>query len=67
MDTTTLVTHVPAELADKLDGFMEEKRHLMTLEALDDVDNGRLISHQAVMEWAASLSTEQLPLPTPKK
>lgn len=35
----------------------EEKRYRMTLEALDDVDNERLISHQAVLAWADRLST----------
>lgn len=35
----------------------EERRHL-TLEALADVDAGRVISHQAVQAWAASLDTE---------
>ena len=44
--------------------LQEEERHRMTLEALDDVDNGRLISHQSVMAWADSLSTDK-PLPVP--
>jgi predicted transcriptional regulator len=42
----------------------EEERHSMTLEALDDVDAGRLIEHQAVREWADSLQTDK-PLPPP--
>lgn len=42
----------------------EEERHRMTLEALEDVDSGRLIDHQAVQDWADSLGTEK-PLPPP--
>jgi len=44
--------------------LQEEERYRMTLEALDDVDNGRLISHDAVMAWAESLSTDK-PLSVP--
>ena len=42
----------------------EEERRLMTLEALADVDAGRVISHQAVQAWADSLESGQ-PLPLP--
>jgi predicted transcriptional regulator len=42
----------------------EEVRHQMTLEALEDVDAGRVIDHQAVQAWAASLGTDK-PLPKP--
>ena len=42
----------------------EEERHRMTLQALDDVDAGRLIDHQAIQAWAESLSTDK-PLPPP--
>ncbi|WP_337185455.1 ribbon-helix-helix domain-containing protein [Phenylobacterium sp.] len=42
----------------------EEERHRMTLEALADVDAGRLIEHQAILAWADSLATED-PLPPP--
>lgn len=43
---------------------LEEERHLMTLEALEDVDAGRVIEHQAIQAWADSLGTDgQLPLP----
>lgn len=42
----------------------EEKRHLMTVEALADVDNGQVIDHVAVKAWAESLDTDQaLPVP----
>jgi predicted transcriptional regulator len=34
----------------------EEERHRLTLEALADVDAGRVIDHQAVQAWADSLS-----------
>jgi predicted transcriptional regulator len=42
----------------------EEERRRLTLEALDDVDTGRLIDHQAVRAWADSLGDET-PLPAP--
>lgn len=35
----------------------EEERHRLTLEALADVDAGRVIDHQAVQAWAESLQT----------
>jgi predicted transcriptional regulator len=42
----------------------EEKRHLMTVEAFADVDNGQVIDHAAVKAWAESLDTVQaLPVP----
>jgi len=44
----------------------EEERHRMTLEALADVDAGRVIDHQAVQAWADSLGTKK-PLPPPVK
>lgn len=44
----------------------EEERHRMTLEALEDVDAGRVIDHQAVQAWADSLDTDK-PLPPPSK
>lgn len=44
----------------------EEERHKMTLEALDDVDAGRVIDHQAIQAWADSLGTDNL-LPLPGK
>ena len=43
---------------------LEEERRRLTLEALADVDAGRLIDHQAVQAWAESLGTEK-PLPVP--
>jgi len=42
----------------------EEERQRMTLEALADVDAGRVIDHQAVQEWADSLGSEK-PGPLP--
>ena len=43
----------------------EEKRHLMTVEAFADVDNGQVVDHAAVKAWADSLDTDQ-PLPVPR-
>jgi predicted transcriptional regulator len=43
---------------------LEEERRRLTLEALTDVDAGRVIDHQAVQAWAESLSTKE-PLPVP--
>jgi predicted transcriptional regulator len=45
-------------------GMDEERKHL-TKEALADVDAGRVIDHQAVQAWAASLDTDK-PLPVPR-
>jgi predicted transcriptional regulator len=42
----------------------EEERHRMTLEALADVDAGRVIDQAAVQAWADSLGTDK-PLPPP--
>jgi predicted transcriptional regulator len=42
----------------------EEERHRLTLEALADVDAGRVIDHQDMVAWADSLSTSQ-PLAPP--
>ncbi len=44
----------------------EEERHRMTLEALEDVDAGRVIDHHAVQAWADSLGTDKPP-PSPTK
>ncbi len=43
----------------------EEERQRLTLEALADVDAGRIIDHQAVQAWADSLDTDT-PLPMPR-
>jgi predicted transcriptional regulator len=43
----------------------EEERRRLTLEALADVDAGRVIDHQAVQAWADSLDTDE-PVPLPK-
>ena len=40
----------------------EEERRRMTLEALDDVDAGRVIDTSAVLAWAAGLDLDN-PLP----
>jgi predicted transcriptional regulator len=43
----------------------EEERRRLTLEALNDVEVGRIIDHQAVQAWAESLDTDN-PLPLPR-
>jgi predicted transcriptional regulator len=43
----------------------EEERDRLTLEALTDVDTGRVIDQQAVQEWADSLSNDK-PLQVPR-
>lgn len=43
----------------------EEERTRLTHEALADVDDGRVIDHQAVQAWADSLTSEN-PLPVPR-
>ncbi len=42
----------------------DEARHRMTLEALEDVDAGRVIDQQAILAWAESLTADS-PLPPP--
>ncbi|WEX74637.1 ribbon-helix-helix domain-containing protein [Sinorhizobium numidicum] len=42
----------------------EEERRRMTLEALADVDSGRVIDHQSVQAWADSLDSDK-PRPLP--
>jgi predicted transcriptional regulator len=85
-ESKVLTTHVPLQLAEKVDQMaarlersrswimkqalsawidQEEERHQLTCEALDDVDAGLVIEHQAVQEWANSLSTDD-PLPVPR-
>jgi len=46
------------------DGTDEDLRTALTLEALEDVDAGRLIEHEDVKAWAESLSAAN-PLPVP--
>jgi len=42
----------------------EEERHRLTLEALTDVDAGRVIDHRSILAWADSLATDD-PLQPP--
>ena len=77
MDTRVVTAHLPADLAEKLDGLsqrldrprgwivkeaiasyisLEEKRHRLTLEALEDVDAGRTVEHAEVEAWAKGVS-----------
>lgn len=76
METRVVTTHLPSDLADKLDGLaerldrpkgwivkeaiasyiaLEEKRHLLTLEALADVDAGRTLDQVEVERWMEGL------------
>ena len=43
----------------------EEERRLLTLQALADVDAGRVIDHRSVQAWAESIGTDK-PLPQPQ-
>lgn len=43
----------------------QEERRLLTLEAMADIDAGRVIQHQAVQEWADRIDSSQ-PLPLPR-
>ena len=46
----------------------EEERYQMTLEALADVDAGRVVDKESMLAWAESLGTDDpLPLPEPGK
>ncbi len=42
----------------------EEERRRLTLEAMADVDAGRVIDHQSMLAWAESLGSDH-PLPPP--
>lgn len=37
----------------------EEEKDRLTQEALSDVDNDNLVSHQSMMEWAQNLNNEK--------
>ena len=50
-------------LTDWID--QEERRRQLTLDALDDVDAGQVIGHQAVQSWADGLDVDESP-PTPR-
>ena len=55
---------VKQALADWID--QEEERRKLTLEALADVDAGRVISHAEMEKWANSLGTDN-PLVPPER
>ncbi len=45
----------------------EDERRRLTLEALADVDAGRVIDHQSIQAWALSLTTDTpAPAPSPR-
>jgi len=52
METKTPSSHAPTPSSDRIDHYE------LILEALADVDHGRIISHQDVKTWAHSLSTD---------
>ena len=54
---------VKQALADWVD--MAEERQRMLQEAFDDLDAGRLIPHEDMVAWAASLDTDT-PMPLPE-
>ena len=77
MDTRVVTSHLPADLAEKLDGLaerldrpkgwivkqaiasyvaLEEERHRMTQEALQDVDAKRTVDHAEIEAWAGRLA-----------
>jgi uncharacterized protein (UPF0305 family) len=52
------------EVADTV----SDLRDLLTVEAMDDIDNGHFVEHRDVKAWADSLGTASpLPLPAPGK
>jgi predicted transcriptional regulator len=77
MDTRVVTAHLPADLAEQLDGLaerldrpkgwivkeaiasylaLEDKRYRLTVEALADVDAGRMLDHAEVEAWAVAVS-----------
>lgn len=43
----------------------DEMQHQMILEALADVEAGRVVSHESMLEWLNSLGSDNpLPMPT---
>ena len=42
----------------------EEEKHRRTLQGLADIDSGRTVPHERMVEWAESLGTDN-PLPPP--
>lgn len=42
----------------------KEERRCLSLEAMADIDTGRIVDHQAMQAWADSLGTDT-PLPPP--
>lgn len=54
----------PTLSQQKVRGDSDRRRQMM-LEAFEDVDQGRLIDHQDVLDWADGLDDVQ-PLPLPR-
>jgi predicted transcriptional regulator len=62
-DTRVMTTHVQVSMADR--NARAGKRDRQTQEALANVDAGQVIDHQAVLDWADNLDSDQ-PLPVPR-
>ncbi|MGB7190590.1 MAG: hypothetical protein WBD10_10665 [Acidobacteriaceae bacterium] len=54
MKKATRVISFKSQEATQIDD--EEQRHLLTLEALAEVEAGEVIEHTAIQAWAKSLS-----------
>ncbi|MBC3300898.1 CopG family transcriptional regulator [Pseudomonas sp. SWRI18] len=69
--TAPVPEHLPqkvelmAERFDHSRNWIARERNSLTLDALADVEAGRVIDHQAVQAWAHSLGSET-PLPMPR-
>ncbi|NGZ87953.1 CopG family transcriptional regulator [Duganella aceris] len=60
--------HVLQSLLSEVVDAKLDLRDLLTIEAMEDIDNGNFVEHQDVLAWANSLGTASpLPLPVPKK
>ena len=45
-------------MVDRLSISLEQERHRLTIEALNDVEAGRVVDHQTVRAWACSLDSD---------
>ena len=45
-------------MVDRPPNQIEQKRRRLTIEALADVDAGRVVDHRAVWDWAGSLDSD---------
>ena len=54
LEPRVVAADLPTELAEQLDDLAA--RHRLTLEALADVDAGRMLEHAKIEAWAAQLA-----------